>query len=100
MISKEDIKHVASLAKLEFTEEELAKFTTQMDEIIEMANQLGEVDVAEVAPTTQVVAEHNVFREDVIVQGESRAVLLQNVPESQDGFIKVPTIIDKDEDED
>lgn len=98
MISKEDIKHVATLAKLEFTDEELEKFTAQMDDIIDMANQLGEVDVQNVAPTTQVVAEKNVFREDVIVKGESRDDLFKNVPESQDGFIKVPTIIDKDGD--
>lgn len=98
MISKEDIKHVATLAKLEFTDEELEKFTAQMDDIIDMADQLGEVDVQNVAPTTQVVAEKNVFREDVIVKGESRDDLFKNVPESQDGFIKVPTIIDKDED--
>lgn len=98
MISKEDIKHVATLAKLEFTDEELEKFTAQMDDIIDMADQLGEVDVQNVAPTTQVVAEKNVFREDVIVKGESRDDLFKNVPESQDGFIKVPTIIDKDGD--
>ena len=98
MISKEDIKHVATLAKLEFTDEELEKFTAQMDDIIDMADQLGEVDVQNGAPTTQVVAEKNVFREDVIVKGESRDDLFKNVPESQDGFIKVPTIIDKDED--
>ena len=51
-ITANEVKHVASLAKLEFTDEELQKFTGQMDEIINMVEQLGEVDTADVPVTS------------------------------------------------
>ena len=50
-ITANEVKHVASLAKLEFTDEELQKFTGQMDEIINMVEQLGEVDTTDVPVT-------------------------------------------------
>ena len=55
-ITANEVKHVASLAKLEFTDEELQKFTGQMDEIINMVEQLGEVDTTDV-PVTSTVTE-------------------------------------------
>ena len=90
-ITANEVKHVASLAKLEFTDEELQKFTGQMDEIINMVEQLGEVD------TTDVPEEVNVMREDVAVKGTDRTLLMKNVPEEKDGLIKVPAIIDESE---
>ena len=53
-ITANEVKHVASLAKLEFTDEELQKFTGQMDEIINMVEQLGEVDTTDVPVTSTV----------------------------------------------
>lgn len=97
MITKEEIAHVASLAKLKFNDEELAEFTPQMDSIIEMANELGEVDTTGVKPTTQIIDVQNVYREDVVVKSQTREQLLKNVPETKDGFIKVPSILDKEE---
>ena len=79
-ITANEVKHVASLAKLEFTDEELQKFTGQMDEIINMVEQLGEVDTT-----------------DVAVKGTDRTLLMKNVPEEKDGLIKVPAIIDESE---
>ena len=68
-ITANEVKHVASLAKLEFTDEELQKFTGQMDEIINMVEQLGEVDTTDVPVTSTVTEEVNVMREDVAVKG-------------------------------
>ena len=96
-ITAHEVKHVASLAKLEFTNEELQKFTGQMDEIINMVEQLGEVDTTDVPVTSTVTEEVNVMREDVAVKGTDRTLLMKNVPEEKDGLIKVPAIIDESE---
>lgn len=98
MISKDEIKHVASLARLEFSDDELQKFTEQMDDIIKMANELEEVDTTNVEPTMQVVFEDTTFRDDEVVLGQTREELFKNVPETKDGLIKVPAILDKEED--
>lgn len=97
VITANEVKHVASLAKLEFTDEELQKFTGQMDEIINMVEQLGEVDTTDVPVTSTVTEEVNVMREDVAVKGTDRTLLMKNVPEEKDGLIKVPAIIDESE---
>ncbi|MFC6314303.1 Asp-tRNA(Asn)/Glu-tRNA(Gln) amidotransferase subunit GatC [Lapidilactobacillus achengensis] len=98
MISKDQVAHVAKLARLSFSEAELEQFTHQLDQIIAMENELAEVPTDGVTPTTQVSDERNVFRADVpVTGGPTRDQLLQNVPESKDGLIKVPTIIDKGE---
>lgn len=73
-ITANEVKHVASLAKLEFTDEELQKFTGQMDEIINMVEQLGEVDTTDVPVTSTVTEEVNVMREDVAVKGTDRTL--------------------------
>ena len=96
-ITANEVKHVASLAKLEFTDEELQKFTGQMDEIINMVEQLGEVDTTDVPVTSTVTEEVDVMREDVAVKGTDRTLLMKNVPEEKDGLIKVPAIIDESE---
>ena len=96
-ITANEVKHVASLAKLEYTDEELQKFTGQMDEIINMVEQLGEVDTTDVPVTSTVTEEVNVMREDVAVKGTDRTLLMKNVPEEKDGLIKVPAIIDESE---
>lgn len=96
-ISKEEVKKVAALSKLSFKEEELELFTSQMGKIIDMVEELGEVDTEGVPFTSNVVPEINVLREDVVIKGESREELLKNVPETKDGFIKVPAIMDNGE---
>ena len=96
-ITANEVKHVASLAKLEFTDVELQKITGQMDEIINMVAQLGEVDTTDVPVTSTVTEEVNVMREDVAVKGTDRTLLMENVPEEKDGLIKVPAIIDESE---
>ena len=96
-ITANEVKHVASLAKLEFTDEELQKFTGQMDEIINMVEQLGEVDTTDVPVTSTVTEEVNVMREDVAVKGTDRTLLMKNVPDEKDGLIKVLAIIEESE---
>lgn len=88
---------MATLSRLEFSEDEIDQFTQQMDDIINMANTLSEVDTEGVAETNQVVDRDTVFRADKVEHWQTRKQLLENVPETSDGFIKVPVIIDKDD---
>jgi aspartyl-tRNA(Asn)/glutamyl-tRNA(Gln) amidotransferase subunit C len=96
-ITKDLIKHVATLSRLEFSEAELDKFTPQMGDIINMADQLEAVDTKDVPETVQVVDRDTVLREDKPEHWQDRATMLKNVPEKANGFIKVPVIIDKDD---
>lgn len=98
-ITEETIKHVATLSRLEINDEDIEKVTEQMSSIINMADQLSEVDTAGVDETVQVVDRDTVFREDKPEHWQDRAELMENVPEQANGFIKVPVIINKDEDE-
>ncbi|WDF83457.1 Asp-tRNA(Asn)/Glu-tRNA(Gln) amidotransferase subunit GatC [Lacticaseibacillus pabuli] len=98
MISKEEVAHVADLARLKFTDAELQTFTGQMDEIIGMVDQLAEVDTTDVPETTQNVLLENVMREDEATLVTPRDELMKNVPTEKDGLIQVPAIIDKEED--
>ncbi|AWM73377.1 MULTISPECIES: Asp-tRNA(Asn)/Glu-tRNA(Gln) amidotransferase subunit GatC [Lactobacillus] len=98
-ITEETIKHVAGLSRLEIDEKEIGKVTEQMSSIINMADQLSEVDTEGVEETVQVVDRDTVFREDKPEHWETREELMKNVPEQANGFIKVPVIINKDEDE-
>ncbi|KRL00285.1 Asp-tRNA(Asn)/Glu-tRNA(Gln) amidotransferase subunit GatC [Liquorilactobacillus capillatus] len=96
-ISEDKVAHVAGLAKLTFSKEELQKFTGQMDEIINMVQQLSDVDTTGVEVTTHVTDAVDTMREDKAVKGMDRELLMKNVPDHQDGFIKVPAIIDESE---
>ncbi|AYW45098.1 Asp-tRNA(Asn)/Glu-tRNA(Gln) amidotransferase subunit GatC [Tetragenococcus koreensis] len=96
-IREEQVDHVAKLAKLSFSEDELHQFTEQLGEIIDMFETLEEVDTTDVALTSNITDEINVIREDKAVKGTSRDALMKNAPESENGFIKVPAIIDDKE---
>ena len=96
-ISEEQVKHVAKLAKLSFSDDELHEFTSQLGKIIDMVELLDEVDTEGVPFTSNVVDVINVMREDDAAEGWDRDELMKNVPESEDGFIKVPAIMDNGE---
>lgn len=96
-VTKDTIKHVAALAQLEFNEEELEKFTPQMSKILEMAEELQAVDTTGVEETVQVVDRDTVFREDEPEHWQTRDEMMRNVPEKSNGFVKVPVIINKDD---
>ena len=96
-ISAEQVKHVANLSKLSFSDDELQEFTVQLGNIIDMVETLEEVDTEGVPFTSNVTDLINVMREDTPAEGWNRDELMQNVPESEDGFIKVPAIMDNGE---
>lgn len=93
-ISTEQVKHVAHLARISFSEEEIEKFTNDLDKIITFAEQLNELDTENIEPTSHVLDMKNVMREDVPSEGLAVEDVLKNAPEHQAGQIKVPAIIE------
>ncbi|AST94584.1 MULTISPECIES: Asp-tRNA(Asn)/Glu-tRNA(Gln) amidotransferase subunit GatC [Shouchella] len=91
-ISKEQVKHVAHLARLAITEEEAETFRNQLEDIITAAEQLNEVDTEGVVPTTHVLQMHNVLREDKPEKGLDVKEVLKNAPDHEDGQIRVPSV--------
>ncbi|MDR1012660.1 MAG: Asp-tRNA(Asn)/Glu-tRNA(Gln) amidotransferase subunit GatC [Lactobacillales bacterium] len=94
-ISEEQIKHMANLAKLEFSKEKLHQFAQTFGRIIDMVELLNEVDATNVPFTSHVVDSINVLRIDAALPGMDRKELMKNVPEEENGFIKVPAILDE-----
>jgi len=93
-ISKEDVKHVAHLARLAVTEEETEQMTKELDAIITFAELLNEVDTTNVQPTTHVLNMVSVLREDKAKPGLPVEEVIKNAPDHEDGLIRVPSIID------
>lgn len=99
-ITEQQVEHVAELAKLQFDDEELSKFTTQLGSIIDMFEDLQAVDTDGVEPMTSPTDRVSVMREDKAIKSskEEQEALLKNAPETDGGYIKVPAIIDESED--
>lgn len=93
-ISNDQVKHVAHLARLEITEEEATKFSSQLEAILNFANQLEEVNTDNVEPTFHVLDLQNVLREDVASVSLTQEEVLSNAKNIEDGQFKVPSIID------
>lgn len=93
-ISMEQVKHVAHLARLAITEEEAVKFQHQLDQMISFAEQLNELDTDQVNPTSHVLDMKNVMREDVSKPGLPVEEVVKNAPDSKEGYIRVPSIME------
>lgn len=94
-IDEQQVKHVASLAKLEFDDDQLGKFTTQLESIIDLFETIDKVDTTGVKPMTSATDQVNAMREDIAVNSNQREALLNNAPDTEEGYIKVPAIIDE-----
>ncbi|NLY78901.1 MAG: Asp-tRNA(Asn)/Glu-tRNA(Gln) amidotransferase subunit GatC [Lysinibacillus sp.] len=93
-LTKEEVKHVAELARLAITEEEAEKFAEQLGQITEYVQTLNELDTTNVEPTTHVLPLVNVMREDVAEKGLELDKVLLNVKEHENGLVKVPPILE------
>jgi aspartyl-tRNA(Asn)/glutamyl-tRNA(Gln) amidotransferase subunit C len=96
MIDREQVHKVANLARLELTPEEEEKFTTQLGSILEYIEQLSELDVADVPPTTRAIDVSNITREDILKPYTNREGILNSAPEQEGDFFKVPKILNAD----
>ena len=90
-----DIEHVARLARLALSEEELARFREQLGVILEHAERVREVAAEDVPPTAHPVPTSNVFRPDEPRPGLSREEALSNAPDRAEDLFKVPRIVEE-----
>ncbi|AXF57544.1 Asp-tRNA(Asn)/Glu-tRNA(Gln) amidotransferase subunit GatC [Salicibibacter kimchii] len=93
-ITKEQVKHVADLARLTFSDDELETFAKQMGDIIQYAERLNALNTEDVVPTTHVMDVRNVLREDEVRPSLNREDVLKNAPASKDGQFEVPSVLD------
>jgi aspartyl-tRNA(Asn)/glutamyl-tRNA(Gln) amidotransferase subunit C len=96
MIDREQVHKVAHLARLALTPEEEATFTTQLNDILGYFEQLSELDVTDVPPTTRAIEVVNVTRPDAMQPNPAREAILDGAPDRDGDFFKVPKIINAD----
>ncbi len=93
-ITRKDVEHVALLSRLELGESDVAKFTGQLNAILDYIDVLSKVDTAGVEPTAHVLPLKNVMRADEPRPSLPRELALANAPEQEDGYFKVPRILE------
>lgn len=95
-ISREEVAHLARLARLAVSDEELDMFAGQLDVIIGAVARVGEVAADDIPPTSHAVPLVNVLRADVVTSCLDRAEVLAVAPSAEDGRFRVPRILDED----
>lgn len=90
VITDETIEYVGILAKLELSEEEKEQAKSDMGRMLDYIDKLGELDTADAEPMSHVFPVENVFREDVVTNGDERERLLSNAPQEKYGMFVVP----------
>ncbi len=90
VINDETIEYVGILAKLELSDQEKEQAKSDMGRMLDYIDKLGELDTADVEPMSHVFPVQNVFREDVVTNGDEREQLLSNAIQEKDGMFMVP----------
>mgnify|MGYP001060419531 CR=1 FL=1 len=94
IISDETIEYVGILAKLELSDEEKERAKSDMGRMLDYIDKLGELDTTGVEPMSHVFPVQNVFREDMVINGDTREELLSNAPQHKDGMFMAPKTFD------
>ncbi|MBK6762710.1 MAG: Asp-tRNA(Asn)/Glu-tRNA(Gln) amidotransferase subunit GatC [Micrococcales bacterium] len=95
-ISRDDVAHLARLARMELSDGELAHYAEQLDVILRAVQRISEVAAEDVEPMSHPVAISNVFRADVRVPGLSSGEALAGAPAVEDDRFRVPRILDEE----
>ncbi len=93
-LSREDVSHIALLARLGLTETEVEKFREQLSNILESFEILQQVDTTDVPPTAQSVALQNVVRDDEVAQSLPPNEILANAPQKDGDFFRVQAVLE------
>ncbi len=92
-ITIDQVRHIASLARLELANEEEKRIARQLASILEYVEKLNELDTSNVKPMHHAVERTNIFREDVLKQSLEREKVLANAPETDGVFFIVPRVL-------
>lgn len=93
MLTKEEVKKIAVLARIELTENEVEKFQKDLSAVLDYVEELKNVDVAGLEEVSQVTGLVNVQRMDVVVDHGNRNEIFSQAPEMKDGYFKVKAIL-------
>lgn len=98
MISKQDVEHIARLARIELTEKEKEKFQKELSSILGYVEKLSKVNTKNVGPIGQVTGLENVMREDRFKKDDKRSAtrdkLIREAPKRKRNYIKVPKVLE------
>jgi aspartyl-tRNA(Asn)/glutamyl-tRNA(Gln) amidotransferase subunit C len=89
------VKHVAKLAKLELSEEDVKLFLTQLTSILQFVDQLAKVDTNGIEPTSQITGLENVFRDDMVEPSLSQEEVLANTKRKHKGYFLVDAVLEQ-----
>ena len=92
-ITADDVRKVAQLARLDLPDDTIATYTGQLERILDYVDQLQAVDTEGVLPTTRAVEVVNATREDTVVDTDVRQDLLDQAPQREGDFFRVPKIL-------
>jgi aspartyl-tRNA(Asn)/glutamyl-tRNA(Gln) amidotransferase subunit C len=93
-ISKDTVKYVAHLARIELAPKELEKLSQQLKDILDFIDKLKKIDIKDINPTSHILPINNVFRDDILRKSLSSDKALENAPQEEKGFFGVPKIIE------
>ena len=93
-VSPEQVRHIARLARLEMSHEELDRLLPELNNILGWVEQLGEVDTEGVEPLATVIEQKLRLRDDQVTDGDRRDEVLANAPAAEHGFFAVPKVIE------
>jgi aspartyl-tRNA(Asn)/glutamyl-tRNA(Gln) amidotransferase subunit C len=93
-ISRETVQYLAHLARINLSQEELEKFSLQLNDILQYIEQLKEVDISKIPPTAHVLDIKNVKRKDIPKSSLHIQDVLKNSPQKEGNFFKVPKVIE------
>lgn len=93
-LSKKEVEHIATLARLNLTEEEKEKYSRQLSDILNYMEKMKGVDTSKVESTSQVTGLTNVMRKDKIEECGVAEQVIDCAPETKDGYVKVPKILE------
>lgn len=93
-LTRQDVEHIALLARLHLTDEEKERFREQLSNILDHIGKLQELDTSQVLPMSSVVVEQSRLREDVAGPAMSREDLMSNAPDAADDQFRVPPVLE------
>ena len=93
-ISREEVEHVARLARLQLTDEEIELFRDQLSAVLERATRIQSLELDDYPPTSHPIDLRNVWREDAVVEPELPDAILANAPQREGTFFRVPRILE------
>lgn len=93
-ITRADVRHVARLARLGLTDDEMDRYAAELDHILDAMQALGQLDTSAIPPTAQIIPLTNVMRPDQDRPSAAQHEILANAPATRDGQFLVPTVLE------